>query len=143
MEIKLVSTLEEAQIVREIRNSVSEYMTRDTSYITKEQQQKWWENISKVEYHLYLCLENAIPLGYGMLRYEDSKWLGTLAILPEHQNKGYGTDIYKFLASRIYPLWVEIYSDNIASLRAAVRAGFNIEHIGDKIIVFSTRKHKI
>ena len=39
--LKRVKTAEEAESLRIIRNHCKDFMTRDTSYISENQQQKW------------------------------------------------------------------------------------------------------
>lgn len=139
MIIRQVTTIEQAQIVREIRNSVREHMTRHTEEITEYQQEQWFATQSGL---LYLYFDNTTVIGYSYLRDIDDRSWGTLAVVPDQQGKGYGMQIYKHLISLTNRLWIEIYSDNISSMRAAINAGFNIEHVGDKVIVFSAKRSK-
>lgn len=137
---ELVTSLREAQIVRTIRNEVRSYMTRNTAFITPEQQVIWFSSHSD---RLYLYYDyNGAVIGYGLIRDIDGKWFGTLAVMPEFQNNGYGTEIYKHLIQQVDILYIEIDATNIPSMRSAVNAGFNIEYVGDKIIVWSARSKK-
>lgn len=160
-----VETIEEAQTMREIRNSVREYMTRDTDNITPEQQYQWFHTMyGSGKYDAYLFYNaHGCCVGYGMLTSTDGKVWGTLAVKKEFQNQGYGTAIYQFLirecaefkqqygdhfySSQIHEyftklyenLWIEIYADNAESLRAAQKAGFEAVHVGDKVITLVHR----
>lgn len=142
MRIEQVTTLEGALTAVHIRNTVAEFMTRDQSIISDELQSIWW-SIAKDDPNiiLYLALlEDATPIGYGLLKCaSDGRYWGTLAVLKEYHNQGYGTAIYQFLAAQVPELYIEIFSDNIASMRSAIKAGFTMEYAGDKTIIFSTR----
>lgn len=142
MKAKEITTLEDAQIVRRIRNVVRMHMTRDKSEKSTTQQEQWWNTRNPSALRLFLYYDNFNdPIAYGLLTVDSSgKWWGTLGVLPEVQNKGYGTEIYRHLTSQVQVLWIEIYSDNVSSMRAAVNAGFNVEYVGDKVVVFSAKR---
>lgn len=134
-----VTTLEQAQVVARIRNEVRQFMTRDQSHISPAQQEKWWQNRnpSALRLFLYFKPNSTVPMGYSLLTVDSRGiWWGTLALLPEYQGQGYGTLIYKHLVSLVSVLHIEIYSHNVASMNAAVHAGFKIKHIGDTTVVF-------
>lgn len=140
MIVQQVTTVEDAQIVREIRNEVRQYMTRDIREITETEQAEWFNRQTGL---LYLYYDNGIPVGFGYLRdIDDNSW-GTLAVVPEYQNRGYGTLIYKHLISLTSKLYIEIMADNVSSMRAAINAGFNIEYVGDKVIIFSAKRNRV
>jgi GNAT superfamily N-acetyltransferase len=150
-----VKTIEEAQTMREIRNSVREYMTRDTDDISPQRQYQWFYNkYGSGKYDAYLFYNaRGCCVGYGMLTSTDGKVWGTLAVKKEFQNQGYGTAIYQYLIrvctefkkqyedfTKLYEnLWIEIYADNAESLRAAQKAGFETVHVGDKVITLVHR----
>jgi GNAT superfamily N-acetyltransferase len=160
-----VETIEDAQTMREIRNSVREYMTRDTDDISPQRQYQWFYSMyASGKYDAYLFYSaHGCCVGYGMLTSSDDKVWGTLAVKKEFQNQGYGTAIYQHLIktcaelderyndhfykgqvyehfSKLYKnLWIEIYADNAESLRAAQKAGFETVHVGDKVITLVHR----
>lgn len=145
MIVQQVTTVEDAQIVREIRNSVRQYMTRDTREITETAQAEWFNRQTGLLYLYYAELLDGTttPIGFGYLRdIEDVSW-GTLALFPVWQNMGYGTQIYRHLISLTNRLYIEIMADNISSMRAAINAGFNIEYVGDRVIVFSAKRNRV
>jgi len=78
---KLVSNSFEAESLRKIRNECREFMTRNTEYISEEDQQKWFLTAYK-KYQLYLlynieCGVIVDPIGYGLIRTEDTEYLVT------------------------------------------------------------------
>ena len=46
--------IKQAQIMREIRNECRDYMTRDTSFISEEQQEKWFAGLDKQNMKMFL-----------------------------------------------------------------------------------------
>ena len=130
---KQVITLEQAQLVRIIRNTVRHYMTQHTTFISSEDQSSWFNLVVKGNdsIHLYLYYDEYDSIvGYGMV----NKGYGTLALLEEFRNKGYGTQIYKHLHSLYNPLKIDIYCDNNPSLVSAIKAGFKIVSVDDKCV---------
>ncbi len=141
----LVTTLEDAQTVRMIRNQLKGYMTNDSTHITPEQQTLWFDKYRRSGNKLYLYYEDSTDsvVGFGYVRVqEDKKLWGTLAVLPEFQSKGYGTEIYRHMTRYAGTLWIEIYANNNASLIAALKSGFEIQYINDKVIVLKAQVSK-
>jgi GNAT superfamily N-acetyltransferase len=132
-----VDTIQHAQIVRLIRNEVKSFMTSDHKHITAEEQYSWWD-LSRVLY-LYENLLG-VYIGFGYIREINGKKWGTLAVLPEFQNEGYGTDIYKHLLDVAGELWLEIYSDNTPSLIAALKNGFVVQSANEITVTLKGNK---
>lgn len=136
MIIKRVDTLESAQIVRSIRNQLRKFMTQDQSFITSEVQSAWYGTHLLTTNSLFLYYDDYMaPIGYGYIRNKDNKKWGTLAVLEEFQNSGYGTQIYNHLFMTAEELWLEIFSDNSPSLIAALKNGFTVEGMDDKVLL--------
>jgi len=70
-------------------------------------------------------------VGYAYLSDRDGKTWISLAVHPDHQGQGIGTCIY----ARFFDVWAEIRTDNIASLRAAEKAGYTVVHSDDEKVV--------
>lgn len=123
-----VTTLEQAQLVRLIRNECRSYMTNDSRFISSAQQEKWFSAFN-ADLFLYYDPYSAV-VGYGMI----TNGFGTLALLEEFRSMGYGTEVYKHLTSLCTPLKIEIFSDNIPSLISALKSGFVLDTMNDKTI---------
>lgn len=140
-------TLNEAQLVRELRNEVRQYMTRSSAFITPEQQEIWFHNFRKdlENQHMHLYYQqNGCFIGYCYLKRDESgKLWGSLAVKPEFQGLGYGTYIYKDMIRTYKEVYIEIFADNNESLNAAQRAGFEILSVGDKIVVMKGERNEI
>lgn len=132
-----VDTIQHAQIVRSIRNEVRSFMTTNHAHISATEQYSWWD-LSRVLY-LYENLLGAY-VGFGYIREVNGKKWGTLAVSPEFQNEGYGTDIYKHLLEIAGELWLEIYSDNSPSLVAALKNGFVVQSANETTVTLKGNK---
>lgn len=134
--------LADAETVRTIRNSGRAWMTRDTSEITPEQQRAWWAKRDPKTCQIYIGRIAETDVGYGLLRLlDDDRWWVSLAVLPRYQGQGYGSEIYRYLAlSTSQDVWAEILADNTPSIRACLRAGFQIVHALDRMAVLVHRK---
>jgi RimJ/RimL family protein N-acetyltransferase len=142
MNARRVKTLEEVETVRQIRNSGRQWMTRNTAEITPEQQRAWWLTACHdPNLQLWLFSEAATDIGYGLLRLEaDRRWC-SLAVLPRYQGQDYGTAIYRWLAlSTLEDVWAEILADNTPSIRACLKAGYQIAYAMDAHAVLVHKK---
>jgi GNAT superfamily N-acetyltransferase len=140
MDARLVTTDDDVETLRLIRNSGRQWMTRDTSEITREQQRKWWASDPGDRY-IWLFSEAKTDVAYGLLRLEAGRWWCSLAVLPRYQRQGYGTAIYRYLALAIREnVYAEILADNTPSIHACLRAGYQIAYALDRHAVLVHRK---
>lgn len=132
----------DAEVVRIIRNSGRQWMTRDTREITYAQQQGWWSIRNPDICWVYIGRISETDVGYGMLRLlDDDRWWASLAVLPRYQGNGYGTQIYQHLAlSTDQDVWAEILADNTPSIKACLNAGFQVAYAMDKHAVLVHKK---
>jgi GNAT superfamily N-acetyltransferase len=121
--------------IASIRNSGREFMTHHTNHITSEQQDHWWFSANRQAANIWIAETEYMPVGFCMIRtmYDSGKNYGTLAILPEYRNMGIGTTLYRFMIDQCDELWIDIRNDNLSSMNAAVKAGFQVYNIGADI----------
>lgn len=134
MMIREANDLDMLEIMR-IRNSGREFMTHYTAKITPEEQIEWWYSPMRQSAYIWIAEIDNEPIGFCMIRemIDSGRMYGTLAVLPEHRGKGIGTQLYQFMRNITDELWIEIRNDNLASMNAALRAGFQIYYIGANI----------
>lgn len=139
---RLATTAWDAEVVRTIRNTGRQWMTRDTREISYDDQQAWWAQRDPDACWIYLGRIAETDIGYGMLRLlDDDRWWASLAVLPRYQGHGYGRDLYQYLAlSTAQDVWAEILADNTPSIRAALGAGYQIAYATDKHAVLVHKK---
>lgn len=125
-----------------IRNSGREYMTHNTSYITPEEQDKWWFSPNRESSRIWIARNDYKIIGFCMIRemYDSGRSYGTLALLPEYRGHGIGTQLYQFMTQQIDELWIDVRNDNVASMNAALKAGFEIYNIGAEVTELLYRK---
>lgn len=128
------------QVVRMIRNQLKDFMTNHRTLITPDQQDAWYTGyVSTGTDQLCLYLdEYSAPIGYTYVSVKDNIFYGTLAVLPEFHNNGFGTEMYTnmiaYANSYRVPLHIEIFADNTPSLIAAFKSGFKIVSANDKLV---------
>jgi RimJ/RimL family protein N-acetyltransferase len=142
MVFRLATTEWDAEVVRIIRNSGRQWMTRDTREISYDAQQAWWKARDPDSCWVYIGRIAETDVGYGMLRLlDDDRWWASLAVLPRYQGNGYGSEIYRHLAlSTSQDVWAEILADNTPSIRACLKAGYQIAYAMDKHAVLVHKK---
>lgn len=142
MDMRQATTEWDAEVIRVIRNSGRQWMTRDTKEIGYDHQQAWWARRATDEaMRIWIASVATTDVGYGLLRFEARQWWASLAVLPRYQGQGYGTDIYRYLAaSTDQSVYAEILADNTPSIKACLGAGYTIAYAMDKHAVLVHRK---
>lgn len=142
MIFRVATTERDAEVVRVIRNSGRQWMTRDTREIGYDQQQEWWKkNAGSFYCRIWIGRVAETDVAYGLLRLDSGRWWASLAILPRYQSNGYGTECYRFLAAATdQDVYAEILADNSPSIKACLNAGYQIAYAMDKHAVLVHKK---
>lgn len=142
MNARRVVNLEDVEILRHIRNSGRQWMTRHTDEITTEQQLAWWKDACHdPSLDVWLFSEAQTDIGYGLLRIEGGREWCSLAVLPRYHGQGYGTQIYRYLAlTTTQDVYAEILADNTPSIKACLNAGYQVAYAMDKHAVLVHKK---
>lgn len=121
--------------VRVLRNSGRAWMTRDTAEIPPAAQRSWWAARDPAVCPIWLAQIARTTVGYGLLRWtDDGRAWCSLAVSPRWRGHGFGTQIYGYLAcAHAGETWAEILADNTPSIRACLRAGFQIAYAADRL----------
>ena len=130
---KRVTTQAEAEILRTIRNECREYMTRNTDYITPEQQQEWFKTAHK-KYELYIAyaIEHGVAVldaGFGVVHKNEKESLLTGGLLQEYRDKGLGKVIFKFLLDqcpKLLPIRLEVLKSNTRAFKTYEALNFKV-----------------
>lgn len=142
-----VTTDEEVEAMRLIRNAGRKWMTHNQGEISPEKQREWWRHartLSTDDFSAFIYRADKAIVGYGLLvRMEQAKstlWV-SLAVAPDHQGRGYGTCIYEDLKIRCpdEPIYAEVYHGNVASLSAALKAGYKKIDENEKHYILRSR----
>jgi ribosomal protein S18 acetylase RimI-like enzyme len=128
----------EIEQLRLIRNACKNFMTRNTSEISKEQQLEWYKNIDKNFNKLYLLYDvihgvALTTIGYGYIRVEDGAVLLTGGLIESERGKGYGSILFNHLVknSKVFnlPIKLELLKTNMVAFSIYNKIGFRV--IGD------------
>lgn len=138
---KKVTTEEEAELLRIIRNQCREYMTRNTDVITQDAQRMWFKTAhDKYDLFLVYAIEYGACItyaGYGVIHKNLSDSMVTGGFLPEYRNQGLGQALFKFLTDtsikRNLPVRLEVLKTNQRAYKVYERLGYTVYEETDKI----------
>jgi ribosomal protein S18 acetylase RimI-like enzyme len=118
-----------------IRNECLEFMTRNQSRLTIERQIKWF-NERPLTTQLYTYQENGAhyPIGYGLIRLEDEKWLVSGGLAEGWRGKGLGGDIFRHLASLRKETWLEVLISNERAVKVYKKLGYEEQFRTETVI---------
>ena len=128
---KRVTTSNEAEILRVIRNECKDYMTRANSEITAEQQQEWFKTaFSKYEAFIVSAIEDGVCIvnaGYGLIHLNDGEYLLSGGMVAAYRDKGLGSTLFKFLVDNCHkqlPIRLEVLKNNVRALKTYEKLHF-------------------
>ena len=128
-EIRPVTTLRDAQIMRGIRNECRSYMTNDTSYISFFRQARWWRKVKNdPNWWLYLFWYNGSPIGYGIIRKKDMYWVSG-GIIAQSRGHGFGRHLFSFLtqvATNGHSAYLEVLKTNERAFNLYQSLGYRV-----------------
>lgn len=140
MDLIPVTTLAQAQVVREIRNTCLMAMTNDRRVVSPEAQMCWWAALDKTRFKLYLWQEPLAPhvaaeprsIGYGILRFinDERLWI-SYGLIPEARGAGRGARFFNALMAEARrfktaseAVWAEVLESNAVALEIVKLFGF-------------------
>lgn len=137
-----ISNMRDVETVRTHRNACKDFMTRNTEYISSEQQAKWYYELDKDNNRLLLLNKihhGAVveDIGYGYIRVENGEVLLTGGITSNERGKGYGYILFKnlviFAEKYGLPIRLEVLKTNAAGIATYKKVGFKTIGEDDKI----------
>lgn len=147
---KEITTEQDAQVLRILRNECKDFMTRSNEYITETQQSLWFHNLDKTKFKLFLASSVyhgsiIVPAGFGILRLENDKVLLTGGLSKEFRGQGYGEAIFRFLveeSKRVFnkQIELEVLISNTVAHSLYKKIGFVETHRNEKIITMEYRE---
>lgn len=146
VELKEISNLFDALIVRNIRNACRLFMTRDRSFIGLWRQLLWWREysrqINKKKMRCYLVYFNKKAIGYGLVRINDNKVWISGGIFKEYRGKGYGKQLFQKLCNVVdpEPVYLEVLKNNTVAYNLYQRIGFKIIKERNTVITMLLRR---
>jgi ribosomal protein S18 acetylase RimI-like enzyme len=142
-----VLNIKDAETVRTHRNACREFMTRNTDYISADQQTKWFNSLDKNNHHLFLLNKMyhgavVVDIGYGYIRVEKYEVLLTGGITETERGKGHGFFLFERLVRNSFelrlpkynlPIRLEVLKNNSAGIATYKKVGFKVINEDEKI----------
>lgn len=144
-EITDVTTLEQAESMRQVRNGVRLYMTHNNTVITYREQQDWFEQEYSPRREAgtmlgYLATVDQQPIGYGLIRQDEGKWLVTGGITAPMRGAGYGRQLFKHLTDSVRDqgadeAWLDVLPGNERAIRLYYSLGYLVTENTANLII--------
>jgi ribosomal protein S18 acetylase RimI-like enzyme len=130
--IEMITTEAHAEMLRVLRNECAEWMTRDTSQITPEQQREFFRaRIATGQVEGFLMADGAEPVAYGLLVWDEQgrAWSST-GIKADRRGQGLGwaltVENVKRAHRRGVPIWAEVRADNAPQQKICRAIGYQV-----------------
>lgn len=139
-------TLEDAEAMRQIRNTCREFMTKDQREITAEEQIRWFQSLDLGNVLPFVFREHdsfeSFKIGYGLIRaiaddqtlHDDHlpgrvRWWISGGLLRPWRGRGFGKQLFAQLANYVHDqlqmsCWLKVWFDNLPARRLYDRLGF-------------------
>jgi len=125
-----ISSPEKAEELRVLRNECSEWMTKDTSKISKRRQRKFFkQKILTGKIEGFLLYDNGKPAAYGLVVWDDEgrAWSST-GVKTSSRGRGHGRNVTIEVVNRAraygVPTWAEVRCDNAGQQRICRSVGY-------------------
>lgn len=138
-----VEDINEAQIMRLIRNECREYMTKSSEIISKEDQKKWFSELDRDNIKMYIMYESHLgvaftPIGFGYCKHVDDETYLTGGLLDFVRGKGYGRLLFQHLLDKAKTfntrITLEVLQTNDVALKLYTSIGFVPYGMDDRVI---------
>lgn len=138
-----IEDINEAQIMRLIRNECREFMTKSTEIISREDQQKWFSELDRDNIKMYIMYESLLgivfsPVGFGYCRHVDDETYLTGGLMDFARGKGYGKILFKHLLEKAKTfntrITLEVLQTNIVAQKLYTSIGFVAYGMDDRIL---------
>lgn len=140
MRLSFVAVTEDQQFrdLLHIRNESREGLTHDTNELTLQDQKKFkelcWPYIGGNYYEPYLLYDDEWPIGYGLLKWDGSKYWMTAGLVKEHRGKGLSRVLINFITEMAYrekrniQVWLDA-NDTSPGMFGYIREGYEFPEV--------------
>lgn len=138
-----VEDINEAQIMRNIRNECREFMTKNTDYISEADQHAWFSQLDRANIKMYIVYESFhgvvfSPVGFGYCRHVDDETYLTGGLLREVRGRGYGRILFQHILNKAKDfntkITLEVLNTNIVAQNLYKSLGFVTYYQDDRIM---------
>ena len=140
--LKAVETAPEVEYLRQIRNQCRDFMTRNTNYISVEDQIKWFSGLDgTIDLYLVYDIQHGVivtPVGYGLLRHENGVVTISGGLIESERGKGYGSWLFNCLVNLAkqydIPIRLEVLKSNLKAFGIYSKLGFRVIDDNGRVI---------
>jgi predicted GNAT superfamily acetyltransferase len=132
LEFEAIGSPEAAETLRVLRNQCAQWMTRDTSQITRAAQQEFYAaRIVTGKIEGFLVRADGEPVAYGLLIWDEQgrAWSST-GVAAARRGEGFGRIITIENVRRAHghgvPMWAEVRRDNLAQQKICLSIGYHV-----------------
>jgi ribosomal protein S18 acetylase RimI-like enzyme len=128
------------EFIRQVRNTVREFMTNNTDMITESDQIAWYNSINHEKLRLFVYFSNGRMAGYGIINTTQTPFpLLTGAISQKYQGRGHGRKLFESLleickTDYSFVPELDVRSTNVKAINLYESLGF-IKTVQDKEII--------
>jgi|ERR1700694_1180276 len=124
-----------------VRNECREGLTHDTHELTLQDQKAWkamcWmasdegidHNVSRW-YEPYLLYDKDWPVGYGLLKWDGTKYWMTIGLVKEYRGKGLSRLLIHYITEMGHregkEVWLDVLNSNTRAYEGYLKAGYKI-----------------
>lgn len=129
---EIVTTLEQAQELRRLRNQCAAFMTRDPRRVSKDRQREFFgTQIAPGAVRAWLLRHDSEAVAYGLLRAAEGSWWLSCGTAATHRGQGLGLVIVRLATAAGLdtglPVRLEVWADNTAAVHVYEKAGYVTE----------------
>lgn len=135
--IERVTTLEQAQELRRLRNDCRAWMTRDTRRVGEDAQREFFgTQIAPGAVRAWLAYSDHEAVAFGLLRASEGCWWLTCGVAGKYRGHGLGTGIVKHVTAAGLgtglPVRLEVWADNDRAVHVYEKAGYVLEGTSER-----------
>ena len=135
---EVIDSPEAAETLRVLRNECAEWMTRDTSQVTRAAQREFYrDKIATGQVEGFLMHAGGEPVAYGLIIWDaqDRAWSST-GVSASRRGEGFGRVItvenVRRARARGVPMWAEVRRDNAAQQKICLSIGYRLTGTVDR-----------
>ena len=100
LQAKYATNEADMQGMRRVRNTCTEFLTRDQRQITANEQRLWFRMLERSKVWPFVFRLKGKAVGYGLIRREGRALMLSGGLVPTCRGKGLGTELFGFLVGQ-------------------------------------------
>lgn len=128
-----VTTDEQFRDLLHVRNECRDFLTHDRHEITLEEQKEFSKSCwlkTGLWYEPYLLYNEGWPIGYGLLKWDGSKYWMSIGLVKSYRGKGLSRLLINYITEMGHregsEVWLDVSKDNVVAWNGYLKAGYEI-----------------